>query len=168
MQTLTDRCCAKGTPERDCPTHAAKYEAKIRRVRARAYAAPTATERATILLDDCEMPSGDDIFDLILENQIVHYVWARCIDWVLWRQAHGKPVNRMGDKDDCPAAIDARYNAAREYSSNSSNWGTRTDVGLLSAGRTIEEWERTPEQAAELQRSNDLLVKILRLLEANA
>lgn len=157
----TDRCCANGTPERDCPACAAKYEAARQQVHARAAAAPTASERADILLSNHEMPDGDQIFDLLLEDHVVSYVWHRCIDWVLYRQRRGLPVKRMNEKDDCPAAIDARFSAARDYSSTRANWNPNADGRLLSIGDTIERWERTPAQEAEIQRSNDLMIAIL-------
>jgi hypothetical protein len=165
-----DRCCPNGTPKRDCPACTAKFEAERKQIHARAAAAETATERVEILLDNHEVPDGDQIFDLLLEDQIAGYVWARCIDWVLWRQAHGKPVKRCGDEDDCPAAIDARYQAARVLSSTLENYraaATVADVGLLCAGELIERWERTPEQQAQIDTENDLMISILEAIDGS-
>lgn len=165
-----DRCCANGTPKRDCPACTAKYEAQRQQVHARAAAAPTASERADILLNNHEMPNGDHIFDLLLEDHIVSYVWYRCIDWVLWRQAHGKPVKRCGTADDCPAAIDARYSQARALSSNRANYraaATDADMALLCKGEMIEKWERTPKEEAELNEETDLMISIFEEIEAH-
>lgn len=165
----TDRCCVNGTPERDCAACTAKIEAARQQVHARAAAAATATERATILLDNHEMPDGDQVFDLVQENSLVSYAWHRCIDWVLWRQAQGLPVKRCGDQDDVPATIDARYSAARDYSKDDRNIPTTpADVYLQCAGETIERWERTPEQQAEIDRTNDLMIELFKAIEARA
>jgi hypothetical protein len=132
--------CTACTDTLDCPACTAKYEAERQQVHARAAAAPTITERADILLSNHEMPDGDQIFELLMDNHLASFVWYRAIDWVLWRQAHGKPVKRCGDEDDCPAAIDARYDQARALSSNIANYGPHTtdaDVSLLCAGEMI-------------------------------
>jgi hypothetical protein len=160
-----DRCCPNGTPKRDCPACTAKFEAERQQIHARAAAAETATERVEILLDNHEVPDGDQIFDLLLEDQIAHYVWARCIDWVLWRQAHNKPVKRCGDEDDCPATIDARYDMARAFAADIRNYSPTADVALACAGELIEKWERTPEQEDEIRRTNELLCKILEVID---
>jgi hypothetical protein len=131
--------------------------------------APTMREKIEILFDASEVPSGDQIFDLVLEDRVAHYAWLRCVDWVLWRQAHGKPVKVLGDPDRTSAAIDARYDAARVLSSNLENYRaatTETDMHLLCAGDMIERWERTPEEEAEIQRSNDAIISILEECEA--
>jgi hypothetical protein len=164
-EEYTDRCCANGTPDRDCPACTAKIEAKRQQIHARAAAADTATERAEILLENHETLNGDQIFDLILDDHLVSFTWYRCIDWVLWRQAQGKPVQRCGTDDTCPATIDARFSAARDYSSNSANWHPNTDGKLIAVGGTIERWERTPEQQAEIDRTNEIMVKLFKALE---
>lgn len=160
-----DTRCTACTYERDCPACQAKYEADRVQVIARAAAAPSATERAEILLENDETLSGDQIFDLLLEDRLVSFTWYRCIDWVLWRQAHGKPIKRCGADDDCPAAIDARFSAARDYNSNRANWNPDADGHMLCIGNMIKEWERTPEEQAKIQRSNQIMVEIFELLE---
>jgi hypothetical protein len=170
LEECPDRCCPNGTPERDCPACMAKYEAERRQVHARAAAAPTATERADILLSNHEMPDGNQIFDLLLEDHVVSYAWHRCIDWVLWRQAHGKPVQRCGTDDTCPAALDARFSQARDFAADSRNWHPNTtdkEMAVICKGQTIQDWERTPEEKAEIQHSNELLIEIFEALEAH-
>ncbi|HEU5102313.1 MAG TPA: hypothetical protein VFU22_24995 [Roseiflexaceae bacterium] len=159
--------CPDCTPKRDCPACLAKYEAEQNAVRARAAAAETALERAEILLDNHEMPDGDQIFDVLLEDRFASFVWWRCIDWVLWRQANGKPVKRCGTDDDCPAAIDARFTAARDYAKNSKNWSLHFDARLLNIGRTIEMWERTPEEQPRIRRTNETLIRLFEAIEAD-
>jgi hypothetical protein len=163
-----DRCCPNGTPERDCPACTAKYEAERQQVHARATVATTARERVDILLEGSEVPNGDQIFDLLLEDEVAHYAWVRCIDWVLWRQAHGKPVKVLGEPDCTSPAIDARYSQARDKSKDIANYraaATTTDVHLLSAGEMIEKWERTPEEEAKIKEDADLMIAILELID---
>jgi len=160
--------CTACTEALDCPACTAKYEAEREQVIARAAAAGTAKERAEILLENHETLNGDQIFDLMMEHDIAGFVWHRAIDWVLWRQAHGKPVKRCGDEDDCPAAIDARYNAARDFAANLANFSpssSERDVGLLCAGEMIAHWERTPAEDAALAADTDLMIKILEAID---
>lgn len=160
--------CPDCTPQRDCPACTAKLDAAHQAVRDRAAAAPTATERAQILLEGLEMPDGDLIFDLIKDDRLVSYTWYRCIDWVLWRQANGLPVKRLNDDDDTPAAINARWNAARELLNRPHTWHSDNVSGReIGMGQTIADWERTPEQRAELREQNELMIKIFEAIERN-
>lgn len=138
------------------------------RMAAQARQAPTMRERVELLFEADHLPEGDEIFDLVLEDRVAHYVWLRCIDWVLWRLAHGKPVKVLAQPDRTSALIDARYSAARALSSNPASYRaavTDADVHLLCAGEMIEKWERTPEQEAEIQRNNELIIKILAAID---
>jgi hypothetical protein len=138
------------------------------RLAATADDAPTMREKVEILFSAGRVPSGDQIFDLVLEDQIAHYAWMRAVDWVLWRQAHGKPVKVLGDPDRTSAAIDARYDAARAFNANPANFtphSTEADVVLACAGAMIEQWERTPEQEAQIAKDNDLMIAILETID---
>jgi hypothetical protein len=159
--------CPDCTEQKDCPACTARLEAEHQRVRARAAAADSATERAEILLEGCEAVDGDLIFDVLLEDRAASYVWYRCIDWVLWRQANGLPVKRCGTDDTVPAAINARYNAARDLWKRPHTWHTENiDGGELSMGNMIADWERTPAEEAELAQEMAILEKLIPLLEA--
>jgi hypothetical protein len=124
-------------------------------------------EKVAILFDAGRMPSGDQIFDLLLEDQITSYIWYRAIDGVLWRQSHGKPVKVLADPDHDSAAIDARYDAAREFASdaNCTPYTTETDVHLLCEEQIIKGWERTD---AELKEDTDLMIEVLKVRTAPA
>jgi hypothetical protein len=140
------------------------------RLAATADDAPTMREKVEILFEAGRMPSGDQIFELVLEDRIAHFIWARCIDWVLWRQAHGKPVKVLGDPDRTSATIDARYDAARDFATNPANFSPSSsdrDVALACAGGIIRQWERTPEEQARIDRSNQDLSAILEAIEAH-
>jgi hypothetical protein len=78
------------------------------------------------------------------------YVWFRCIDWVLYRQRNGLPVRRLNDEDTCPAAIDTRFNVARDHASDSAHWGLQGGGRLLSMGHMIVDWARTPQFSARM------------------
>jgi hypothetical protein len=111
------------------------------RLAAKARQAPTMRQRLELLFEAGHLPDGNEIFDLVLEDQVAHYAWVRCIDWVLWRLAHGKPVKTLADPDHESAAIDARYDAARVLSSNIESYRTAVidaDIHLLCAGELIE------------------------------
>lgn len=134
----------------------------------RAAAAPTMREKIEILMSAGLLPSGDQLFDLMLEDQVAHYVWMRCIDWVLWRQAHGKPVKRLADADDTSIELDARHDAARLLAGDLTNYGPDTPDDLvytLCAGEMIERWERTPEQEAQIDKENQLMIDILTAID---
>jgi len=142
-------------------------EADNRRA-AKARQAPTMRERVDLLLDVGHLPDGNEIFDLVLEDRVVHYAWVRCIDWVLWRLAHGKPVKTLAQPDRDSTVIDARYDAARVLSSDTHNYSaasTEADIHLLCAGELIEKWERTPEQEAEIAEDTDLIIRILTAID---
>jgi hypothetical protein len=87
---------------------------------------------------------------------------------VLWRQAHGKPVKVLAQPDTASATIDARYDAARAFAADIRNYSpnsTEPDVYLACAGEMIERWERTPEQEAQIDKDNDLIIAILKLID---
>jgi hypothetical protein len=129
--------------------------------------APTMREKIEILFAAGQVPSGDQIFDLMLEDQIAHYTWLRAVDWVIWRLGHGKPVKVLGDPDRTSAAIDARYDAARDFASpkNCMPYSTEADVALACAGGMIRQWERTPAEDAALAEDTDLMIKILEAID---
>jgi hypothetical protein len=131
--------------------------------------APTMREKVEILFSAGRVPDGDHIFDLVLEDSIAHYAWLRCVDWVLWRQAHGKPVKVLGEPDRTSAAIDARYDAARDFArpDNCSPYSTERDVALVCAGQIIKQWERTPAEQAEIAEDTDAIIKLLEDIEAH-
>lgn len=157
--------CPDCTDDESCPACMAEYEAQRRHAHMRAALAPTARERARILLAAIEMPDGNQIFDLLLEDQVSSYLWYRCIDWVLYRQRQGLPVKRLNDEDDCPAAIDARFAAARDFAKDRNNWNPQADINLLCKGQTIENWERTPAEEQALREETEALIRIFERLE---
>jgi hypothetical protein len=98
------------------------------------------------------MPTGAQICDLLAEDQIANFVWWRCVDWVLYRLAHGLPVQRMNTDDDVPAAINAQFEEAKTRMYRARTTGERmSDIFPrkwdLSNATTIERWERTPPPA---------------------
>jgi hypothetical protein len=149
------------------PEDRAAYESD-RLLAATADDAPTMREKIDILFAAGQMPSGDQIFDLLMEDRVAHYAFIRAIDWVLWRLAHGKPVKVLGAPDRTSAAIDARFDAAREFASpkNCSPCSTDADVHLLCAGQMIQQWERTPERQAQIDKDNEMMMSILEECEA--
>lgn len=76
---------------------------------------PTLTMRQTfdLIWAADGMPDGNAIYAMLLEDRTAHYMWWRCVDWVLYRLRNGMPVKRANSDDDCPAEIDARFKAAQ-------------------------------------------------------
>lgn len=165
---LDEAECPTCTPERDCPACTARYEADCL-LAATADDAPTMRGKIEILMSAGQLPSGDQLFDLMIEDRVAHYLFLRTIDWVLWRQAHGKPVKTLAQPDRDSAVFDARHDAARVLASDLTNYGPHTPDDLvytLCAGEMIEQWERTPEEKAQIDADNQLMIEILELVEA--
>lgn len=110
---------------------------------------PTMYDTIGAILESCErMPSGDQIYELLLSDRVVSYAWWRAIDWILYRQSQGLPVGRMNTADENPAAIDARFRAARVFEERLFTSGaaamSERDIHELCNWNTIERWERVP------------------------
>lgn len=74
-------------------------------------AAPSrAYQRIAALLQDMErMPTGTDLYALLVEEPIMPWVWWRIVDWTLYQLARGVPVQRHADDDQ----FSEQYEAAR-------------------------------------------------------
>jgi len=128
----------------------------------------TMRQKFEVLWEADDMPDGNAIYAMLLEDRIASYMWWRCVDWVLYRQRNGMSVLRCNGADDCPAEIDARFKAAQRTYARPGTWPEAVDGHEVSMATAMDDWDRTPEQRAELRRQNELLIKIFEWIEAHA
>lgn len=104
--------------------------------------APTMRDQILAMLADCRaVPTGDQLFQLLIEDRLTWFIWWRAIDFVLYRQRSGLPVMPAGDRDTVPAALNAHFEAAARQLAQR---GAALPEGrALNIACAVERWKRS-------------------------